>query len=274
MASLLLVLIVIMDFRMGSVDEEGSGHVRFMTYNAKTMYAGQRRNGWGELAQEVITQDPDVLVMQDANNMFDIRRGRPDLFNAILGNRKAVTMGQYVVASRLPLKDCKAGWISYRKEAHTYLHCVLVAHGVEIDLVTAHFLTPRMGLNAVRHEGVDGVDEWRQNMLDRLSQARTLSGHLGRLTRPRIVAGDLNAPERSAVVQMLLDTGLRDAWSSSSMGYGFTYGHALRPHIDFLRIDHILVSDDIGVARAWVGGHEASEHSPVIADLRIHRNLP
>jgi len=69
----------------------------------------------------------------------------------------------------------------------------------------------------------------------------------------------------------LLNTGLRDAFSSAGFGYGFTHGHSLKPWVSFLRIDHILVSDDIGVVNAYAGGSKGSQHRPVIADLRINR---
>ncbi len=270
-ASIVLVLTVLMGLTIGSPDE-GTGHLRFMTYNAKTMYAVNRRNGLGELAQEIITHDPDVLVMQDAGNMSMLKHENPEVFKVLFGERKVYMYGQYLLASRFPFRDCKVGRIPFRERPHTYLHCVVEAHGKAIDVITAHLLTPRMGLNAVRQEGVEGLEGWQGNVLDRLAQARALSADVGRIQGPRIVAGDLNAPERSAVVRMLLDTGLRDVWSSAGVGYGFTYGHSLRPHIPFLRIDHILVSDDIGVASVHVGGHVASEHSPVIADLRVNRD--
>lgn len=271
LASVALVLTVVMGLAVGTADE-GHGHLRFMTYNAKTMYAVGRRNGLGELAQEILTQDPDVLVMQDAGDISFIRRDKPELFAALFGERQVHQHGQYLMASRFPFRDCKVGRVPIKGRPHSYLHCVVEAHGKAIDVITVHFLTPRMGLNAVRHQGLDGLDDWQANMLDRLTQARQLSSDVGRIAGPRIVAGDLNAPERSAVVQMLLDTGLRDVWSSAGVGYGFTHGHSLPPGIPFLRIDHVLVSDDIGVARVWVGGHVASEHSPVIADLRLHRD--
>jgi endonuclease/exonuclease/phosphatase (EEP) superfamily protein YafD len=81
------------------------------------------------------------------------------------------------------------------------------------------------------------------------------------------VAGDLNAPDSSVVVRSLLDTGLRDAFATAGMGYGYTWGHTLRPGVSFLRLDHILVGPEFGVADCFVGGAQASAHRPVIADL-------
>lgn len=269
--SLVLVLTGIMGLAVGWPDE-GSGHVRFMTYNAKANLAFNDRFGLGKLAQEIMVNDPDVLVMQDADGLMSLKADRPQAFAALFGQRETYGIGQYVVASRLPIRDCKPGYIPFRGVPHSFVHCVLTAHGKEIDLVTVHFLTPRDGLNAVRHEGVQGMDSWRINMSDRLTQSSELAQQLAQMKRPRIVAGDLNAPERSNVVKNLLYTGLRDAFSSADFGYGFSYGHSLKPGISFLRIDHILVSDDIGVVKAYAGGSEGSQHRPVIADLRINRD--
>jgi endonuclease/exonuclease/phosphatase (EEP) superfamily protein YafD len=89
--------------------------------------------------------------------------------------------------------------------------------------------------------------------------------------RPVVLMGDLNAPEHSPVVGHLLSTGLRDAFSAAGVGYGYTHGHSLRPHISFVRIDHVLVSPRFGVADTYVGGKDASEHRPVITDLWLQR---
>ena len=109
------------------------------------------------------------------------------------------------------------------------------------------------------------------NMLARLEQAGLLAEHLRLMSGPTVLGGDLNAPEASAVVQTLLNTGLRDAFSAAGSGYGYTHGHHLLRGLSFLRIDHILVSKDIGVSDAFAGGREASQHRPVIADLWVHR---
>jgi endonuclease/exonuclease/phosphatase (EEP) superfamily protein YafD len=269
--SLLVVLTEVMGLALGWPDE-GSGHVRFMTYNVKANLALDEPNGLGKLAQEIMSNDPDVLVMQDAGDLINVRAHRPEAFAALVGNREVFNYGQYFVASRLPMRDCAPGYIPFRGIGHSFVHCVVTAHGKDIDVVTVHFLTPRNGLNAVRHEGMQGIDTWRMNMTDRLTQSSELAQQVGQMKRPRIVAGDMNAPERSNVVKNLLHTGLRDAFSSAGFGYGYTHGHSLKLGISFLRIDHILVSDELGVARAYAGGKEGSEHRPVIADLRVNRD--
>ena len=271
-----LVVTLVMGLVLASGDREGSGGVpvRLMTYNIKAYLARDRPDGFARLAREVVLHDPDVVVMQDANGGLE---SQPEAYlpelAALVGSRQMFRHGQYVVASRYPLKNCRPGSMPIRGDEHTYVRCTLVVKGTEIELVTAHFVSPREGLNAARHERLEGIGEWEQNFKDRLTQSRKLAadlaGNLASQPRPLIVAGDLNSLESSPVIRTLLNIGLRDAFSSAGWGYGYTQGHALRTGFSFLRIDHILVSPALGVARCFVGGKEASEHRPVIADLFI-----
>jgi endonuclease/exonuclease/phosphatase (EEP) superfamily protein YafD len=283
-AGLLLVVWPLMGLQLHG-GESGTGRLRVMTYNIKSYHA-TGAGAFARIAWEVMQHDPDILVMQDAGMVDLDQRSENESVRAMLRDRKRYDFGQYIVASRLPLQGCKPGDISYRGENHTYVRCTVLVRGREIDLITAHLLSPREGLNATRHDKLEGLDEWRQNYADRLSQARKLvqdivttpmpaaskaaAGSAGK-PRPMILAGDLNAPESSPVIQALLTTGLRDAFSAAGNGFGYTHGHSLRPGFSFLRIDHILVSEGLGVADSFVGGMEGSEHRPVIADLWLDK---
>lgn len=271
LAGLVCVLWGVMGLVVGHPDE-GSGRIRFMTYNAKLYLATERPNGMADLYQEVLQQDPDVLVMQDASDFADVAGYNRELYEAFVGDRAIYTKGQYVVASRFPMRDCKEVRLQRDPGWRAMVHCIVTAHGQDIDVITVHFTSPRGGLNAVRAERLNGLDEWHDNMTARLSESRAMSAYLKRLpARPRIVAGDLNAPDSSTVVRQLLDTGLRDAFSSAGTGFGFTHGHSLRAWMpSFLRIDHILVSEQLGVASAEVGGAEGSEHRPVVSNILVH----
>lgn len=273
LASLVLLLTVVMGLVWGHADE-GEGRVRLMTYNAKVSLALARPGGLASLAMEVAAQDPDIVVMQDAGEFTAYQADHPEAQRAMFGEREVYAQGQYIVASRFPLKGCKPGSIPFRKTPHSFVQCEVQVGARRLNLVTVHFITPRQGLNAFRHEGLKGLAEWQQNVSDRTQQAVELAEQVKVLRAsglPLVVAGDLNAPERSEVVRLLLNAGLRDAFSSAGWGYGYTHGHSLRLGLSFLRIDHVLVSEDMGVAQAQVGGALGSEHRPVVADLFMHR---
>ncbi|MDE2593528.1 MAG: endonuclease/exonuclease/phosphatase family protein [Burkholderiales bacterium] len=271
LAALLLLLGPVMGLVVSRGDA-GAGHVRLMTYNIKAYLNVLRTGGVGRVAWEVAEHNPDIVVMQDAGEVRAAEMPLPEGAKQLIGDRQLYATGQYIVASRFPLRDCSTGLISYAKEVHTYVHCVVHAYGQDIDLYTAHLLSPRDGLNALRKKAWRGSEDWERSVNARLTQSKTLAEVLSHRQRPAILAGDLNAPERSMVVQTLLDVGLRDAFSAGGWGYGYTHGHSLRDGVSINRIDHILVSDEIGVADCQVGGKEASDHRPVIADLWIHRD--
>ena len=249
-------------------DKERGPALRLMTYNVKGGNALLRPGGVDELAQEVARHQADVAVMQDAHGLM---HGLPQgAIVPLFGFPAAYKDGQYIIASRLPLRDCAPQHVAVAgSDDFYYSRCVVEVRGVALQLFTAHFESPRSGLNAARHEGVEGIDEWRRNSRVRLAQSRALAGALAHTSGPYVLAGDLNAPESSAVIGSLLAIGLRDAFSSAGRGYGYTYGHALRPAFSFLRIDHILASPGIGFVDCIVGGKDASDHRPVIADLRL-----
>lgn len=275
LAGLGVLMTDVMDLSVGLTRESaiseahaaGGQPLRLMTYNVKSYRAVWRRNGFDMVAEEIGSHDPDIVVMQDAHEL--VRRGLPDEMRAVLPNRKIYAHGQYMIVSRLPLRDCKPHDMSFRDRNFDFVRCTVGSGRSEFDLVVAHFMTPRGGLNATRHEKLDGVDDWQQNFADRLQQAEHVAQGLRERRRPVIVAGDLNAPEHSPVVGKLLATGLRDAFSTAGRGYGYTVGHALKPGLSFLRIDHILASAEIQVRRCITGWRGASEHRPVIADLQL-----
>jgi endonuclease/exonuclease/phosphatase (EEP) superfamily protein YafD len=266
-----LVATVVMGFVWGRADT-GAEPLRMMTYNIKSYLAGPGAEAFDGIAHEVAQHNPDILVMQDAGELAERRQRSPALLAGLFAGRSVYAHGQYIIISRFPLHDCRPGDIAFRGNRFDYARCVVTVRGHDIDLLTAHLLSPRRGLNATRREPVEGLDDWQQNFADRLVQAGKLAVDVGARTRPLILAGDLNASQASPVIRRLLARGLRDAFASAGWGYGYTHGHALRVGVSFLRIDHILVSDEIGIVDAFPGGWQASEHRPVIADLLLQRS--
>jgi endonuclease/exonuclease/phosphatase (EEP) superfamily protein YafD len=265
-AALALLLTEVMGLSLGpdrvEPPADASRTVRLMSYNIKSYHA----DGFGLIAEEISRHHPDIVVMQDAQ-MLEQDNLPPELRPTLSELRYHYGHGQYVLFSRYPLRGCELPDLSYPAKKSEYVHCVLQVGRSEIDLIVVHLVSPREGLNAARHDEPGGMADWQANFTDRLHQSRVLANGLLRLRRPVIVAGDLNAAEHSPVVRQLLDTGLRDAFSAAGTGYGYTIGHALKLHLSFLRIDHILVTPSIGVSRCVTGWRGASEHRPVIADL-------
>ena len=255
---------------MGCELNTGAGAIkklRLMTYNVKGYLAVGKLDGMSPIAREIALHNADIIVLQDARELVAMFMASSESVRLMFGDRRIYVYGQYLVASRYVLRSCNPGSISFRELPHTYVRCVVDINGREVDLFTAHFVTPRNGLNAIRHERSQGINEWKENVSDRMMQATSLAEELRRGSRPFIVAGDLNAPAHSLVVRALLDTGARDAFSIAGRGFGYTYGHSLWPGISFLRIDHVLVSSEFNVADCFAGDKQGSTHRAVVADV-------
>jgi endonuclease/exonuclease/phosphatase family metal-dependent hydrolase len=266
-----LVATTVMGFELHAGDA-GTHPIRVMTYNVKGYLVDDRVAGVALIAREIAQHDADIVVLQDS---WELDWETPVPPEAIFGARHAYSIysfREFVVASRYPMRECSVRHLSFREQSRAYLQCVVDARGVEIDVVTAHFISPRRALSSAREGQVAAIDEWRVNHEERMSQAETLAGDVRARRRPLILAGDLNAPQSSIVMRALLATGLRDAFSTAGKGYGYTWGHSLLAGLSFLRIDHILASPEIGVAECFVGGAQASPHRPVIADLYLKRH--
>ena len=262
-ATAIYVAVSLMGFCWSNPERGEGAPLRVMTYNVQLW----QRRAVGAILDEIRLADPDILTLQDA---YGATRGRVGDY---LRNRHVASFGQYVIASRFPVVASAPGDISYRGERHTYLRAQIDVRGQIVTIVSAHFVTPRDALSTFRAGSLwgVGVSLTKQNLSDRVIQARALANDLRGIDGPLIVAGDLNAPPPSLVIRALTDVGLIDTFSASGRGYGYTFGHTLFGGRSFLRIDQVLVSRHLKPSRVWVGGAEGSDHRPVITEVTLQR---
>lgn len=82
---------------------------------------------------------------------------------------------------------------------------------------------------------------------------------------PVIVAGDLNDWCGSKCLKTLMGSDLKDAWWEGGNGFGSTfYGWNM-----WLRIDHILYSDDLMLVEVKVVDSDLSDHKPLVARFKL-----
>ena len=242
--------------------ESGGTRLRVMTYNVKW---GSRDGGAGAVG-DIARFHPDLIQMQDSGGVMQGAIGRA------LAGWNVQTSGQFLVASRLPLTPLEDRDLSFDSHPH---HCVryqMQVGGQAVTVYNVHLLSPREGLVAARHtQSGDGMEA---NADARLWQARRLSDMVALERGPVLLTGDLNAPTQSLVCRRLFGAGLRDAFSESGVGYGYTYGAFTRVGRPYVRIDHILASAAWRLTGCRVGNATGSDHCPVIADLALPTALP
>lgn len=228
--------------------------LRVMTYNVKYGLGDMRG-----VAAEILAADPDLLLLQDVGSRVTTY---PPLAK-FLRTRHVEAEGFYLVASRYPLSP-----MDYRPMGPDwYVRTRIEDARFPVAVYNVHLMTPRDGLQEMRAWSVDAVDEIMSSAAVRLAQVDQLNRDLDRESGPVLLAGDLNAPPESLVLRRLMSTRLQDAFGAAGRGYGYTYGHTLRPRWSYMRLDHILFSRDFVALDSRAGGAVGSAHRPVVADL-------
>jgi endonuclease/exonuclease/phosphatase family metal-dependent hydrolase len=100
--------------------------------------------------------------------------------------------------------------------------------------------------------------------VERAAQTARIAELLAGSPEPVVLMGDLNAtPEAPELVPLM--TRYQDAWPLGGDGPGFT----IPPELPTRRIDYVLTTPGIGVDSAAVVNTLASDHLPVVAELRV-----
>lgn len=258
----LLALLWVIGPIMGFCWHFGGGgkgeHLRVMTYNVKGGTHDQ-----SAVFRDIEEYKPDLILMQEYRSLLD------DNIKLHLPGWNTFRVGQYFIATRLPVSDLEQRPLVSEYTHGDLLRCKVSFAGRWITVYTVHFLSPRTGLNMLRHQKTDGIQDWEANFQGRLDQAKLMAEQIKGETDPVIATGDLNAPMQSLVCRELFDTGLKDAFAEAGRGFGYTYGHMMKTRHSFLRIDHILYNNNWQAGSSWTGNGEGSDHRPVFADLYL-----
>jgi vancomycin resistance protein VanJ len=144
------------------------------------------------------------------------------------------------------------------------VHYLLDAPSGPLDITSVHLQTVRDGLDEVIHRAWRGSAALAANTAARDNESRRVRAWIDerRGTNGAVVVGDFNMPVESAV--------FRRHWGSLGNAFsraGFGLGWSKRTRWHGVRIDHVLFSDELDCARAYIGDDAGSDHRPVIVRL-------
>ncbi len=232
---------------------------RVMTYN---IHHGEGVDGKVDLARiaELIQRErADIVALQEVDKGTE-RTARRDLgaelaaltgLACVFSNNYSFQGGEYgnAILSRFPIREATNTF--YRKvnetEQRGLLQVILAGHGRELAFLATH----------IDHRREDAA-RWSN-----VGEIETLVKQLGQ--RPLILCGDFNDVPSSRICRRLSES-FDDSWARVGQGEGFTIP-AEQPN---RRIDYIWISrtPSLTPMKAWVPESEASDHRPVVAELR------
>jgi endonuclease/exonuclease/phosphatase (EEP) superfamily protein YafD len=202
----------------------------------------------GPIGQEIRATAPDLVALQelDPDGAAGLQRsGVLARFPyAVTELRKSPSgIGLW---SRLPVADSQV------QDVHgmAVIKATILVGSHRLHLYTVHTVAP-LGDDRVR---------WQ-------AQLRWVEEEIRREPGPLVVAGDFNATRYHPSFRLLLSDRLEDAHERRGRGWATTWPRDRWPLPPLMRLDHVLVSPDIGVRSVREGLGQGSDHRPIIAEL-------
>lgn len=222
----------------------------------------------GRTAAAVAALDADVVALQEVDRFWGQRSAHADQAGD-LASRLGMHLAYGASLERAP----RPGDDHPRQYGSALLsrHPVLAGgttllprrRGEQRSLLDARITTPAGSVRVL----VTHLQN--RSRAERRSQARAIARAFAADGVPLVLLGDLNARPRAREVRTLTRY-LVDAWVVGGAGAGPTYP-ARAPGV---RIDYVLVSPGLEVVYAHVPLTDASDHRPVVADLRVADGVP
>ena len=131
------------------------------------------------------------------------------------------------------------------------------------DLITADPLVGVKGFQLIATHPIPPMSEsrWRARNAQLAQAASRIKPSV-----PTMMVGDFNLTPWSPVFQRLEAAGLRD----SALGFGVEpTWHIFPTVLGGLKLDHILISDEIEASAFRVGSEVGSDHRPIVLDFQI-----
>ncbi len=203
--------------------------------------------------EAIVATDPDVIFLQEVLPFVEDQLFALPSLAAYEWRESTGSVGEgqgrggRVVLSRWPLSDLR---VEPFTDFSLMVSAVLELEGVTVDVHNVHAAAPNRPVAVqVWREQFDLIDEW----------------HAVR-ERPLLVAGDFNATVHHQPFRALINGGLVDAHQAAGRGLGLSW--TLRG-VPLMRLDHVLVSNELEVLEVQTLPGNGSDHRPVVVTVRL-----
>ncbi|MEO7035134.1 MAG: endonuclease/exonuclease/phosphatase family protein [Polyangiaceae bacterium] len=263
-----LVLFPLMGFVMPWPSSSPKGRtLRLLSFNVDSAFSGAQG-----ISEQIVATSPDVVLVEEA----------PPWDKALADGLRAhfpfvETSTQFIIASKFPIESstepAKIPFYS-RERSPRFMRYVLRTPLGPAVVYCVHPLSPRGVLHINRFRGAfhqllsgqlltgDSEAEMESNATLRALQVEAMALQAGHESLPVIIAGDTNLPGLSSTLRRTLAS-YEDGFSAASWGFGYTYP-TKHP---FLRLDRVVVSEELRVVSFQVGCRGVSDHLCVVADI-------
>jgi endonuclease/exonuclease/phosphatase family metal-dependent hydrolase len=226
----------------------------------------------GSLADYLIDLEPDILLLQEMNTDYikeELRILKSFPYKVLIPE---IGTGIY---SKYPY--IKKGKVDFTLETNSCIWADFKLKKDTIRIYCVHFQSNQvskeaetMVQNIEKEKGFKSqnlkkiLNNYKKNVQVRADQVKLVKNHILRSKYPVIIGGDFNDPPVSYTYHEF-NAFLKDSFKEKGFGLGITYQGA----IPLLRIDYIMVSNEIQVTRFNTLKRKLSDHYPIEAEIKI-----
>lgn len=226
--------------------------IRMMTHNLFGM-----NYEMDKVSAAILSEDPDIIVFQEyfgeqATDLHPLLLAKYPFFVRCRGGKRA-NLGLY---SRILFEQVEDGACPNNAYGTTRTaHILAMFHpgdGKAFSVITTHM-------------------DWPIPVQRQRDQLAALSGVVGRIEGPMILAGDFNStPWSYSLRTFVADNGLvRETVNLVTYPLRWYYLGAWRDTLPFLPLDHVMTRGGIVVHDLHAGQRTASDHLPVVFDFSV-----
>lgn len=257
------------------------GVVTLIDYNIRMFYGPDGESNRDSLFRLVKSYRPDIVCFQEFTP--ETGGGSREIVDALMGESYYSTEYEEftgnVIYSKYPIiesgltredmEGVRSIWadvvIAKRDTIRIYnhhLHSTAINSEDDLFLSRDNFIQ-----DTAREEKLFSiVDRYRDNAIERASQADSLAQAQAQCPYRMIVCGDFNDTPMSYTVNTLSDD-LTDAFCEVGRGYGYTF----RGFSNTLRIDYVLLSEGWEVLYYTNPKVDLSDHLPIVTSLKLKK---
>jgi len=267
----LALLIAILSFGSFYGFTSGDGGVppqesfTLMTYNTQGFNARgyyEPKNAGEQIVAFIARQQPDIICFQEFNRTF--LKHFQSYENRMVTPATSGKTSQ-AIFSRFPI--LKSDLISFPESANSALFADILKGKDTLRVYNVHLQSYQIPSRSFLYvnNGRNFLKRLNQVALKHRQQAQIVRDHIENSPYPVILSGDLNATPFSRPYR-ILSKGMEDSFKEKGRKWGATYYlNQMLPY----RIDVVLVSRGIEVARHQNFDIRASDHLPVQVTLKL-----
>jgi len=259
-----------------------NGEIRIMTFNTGLFKSGKNRMTEDDAREAIMKfidkEAPDIVCLQEYSirDTLTIRRhfaNYPYLAKHLFKHSDGRWTGN-VTASKLPITA--TGTVVFKGSTNLSLWCDIIYRDSQYRIFNNHLESNAISLTAlikkIAGKDVDIKPELEKihgkikaSVSRRTDQTVEILTNINSCRKPAIICGDFNDMPLSYTFRQL-HKGRQDSFTEGGKGFGATYS-VLWP---LLRIDYILVPEQMSVLEHDTPRKRYSDHYPVITRLTIN----